>query len=266
MIKKITSLFTLFAAAFSLNAAVQYTDFTPDLSMSLSSGNDVIDLDIDGNSTYDLSFTINGASSSMYNIAITGNDIDVLVNQVNTFPARSYATALFAGNSVSPSGTYANFSANRQLADDAVNSSFQGQGERFVGFRFKANGQRYYGWVLVELTNAIEFRVKAFAVESSPNKAITVGDNGTNIISLDEQNASAFSFYPTSVKQDLKVSSENRIASVEILNLAGSKVFTATPNTKEVSLNLSNLNTGIYIARVRDIHGNITSRKFVRRD
>lgn len=267
MIKKITSLFTLCAAAFGLNAAVQFTDFSPSLSMSLSSGNNVIDLDIDGNSTYDLSFLINGTSTNMYNISINGNDVDILVDQLNTHPNRSYATALFAGSSVAPGNSaWANANANRQIADDAVNSDFQGQGERFIGFRFKANGQRYYGWVLVELSNAIEFKVKSFAVESSPNKAITVGYNGNQVISLQEEKLADFSFYPTEVQSELNIASENRISQVDILNLAGSKVFSTAPNSKSATLPLGHLNAGIYIARVRDIHGNTSSRKFVKRN
>lgn len=264
MIKKITSFFSGLLIAGNLNATVQYTDYSPDQSVSLGASNNVIDLDIDGNSTYDLTFALNGANSSMYNIAITGNDVDIIVDSKNSFPSRSYATGLFAGASIGPSATWANYSLNRQLADDA-NQTLVG-GERFIGFRFKANGQKYYGWVRLEITNSIDLKVKSFAVESEPNKVIIAGDTGSNIVSINEEKAPDFSFYPTTVKNQLHVNAANDIQSVEIFNLAGKKVYALNANSKELSLNLGQITAGIYIVRVRDHRGNSTSRKFIKRD
>ena len=59
-----------------------------------------------------------------------------------------------------------------------------------------------------------------------------------------------FNFYPNPVKDNLKISNNSVIDSVEILSLLGQKMFAKNVNSLETELNLSELSSGIYFVKV----------------
>ncbi len=59
-----------------------------------------------------------------------------------------------------------------------------------------------------------------------------------------------FNFYPNPVKDNLKISNNSIIDSVEILSLLGQKMISKNVNSLETELNLSELSSGIYFVKV----------------
>ncbi|MCG8700739.1 MAG: Ig-like domain-containing protein [Bacteroidales bacterium] len=59
---------------------------------------------------------------------------------------------------------------------------FHGQGEKYIGIRFKAGTDTLYGWLRVELPKDLQyFKLIDWAYESTPNKGITTGHQRPNV-------------------------------------------------------------------------------------
>jgi len=71
-----------------------------------------------------------------------------------------------------------------------------------------------------------------------------------SILSVDDlQLAEGFKFYPNPVKDVLNVSAKNNIEKLQIVNMLGQVVKTATPNMNTYQLNFSELSAGIYFVK-----------------
>lgn len=81
--------------------------------------------------------------------------------------------------------------------------------------------------------------------------------------SIDELKKFNFSAYPNPTSNNLTVSASKNIENVEIFNLIGQKVMSLTPNTNNKTIDVSNLNTGVYILKAT-IEGIKGSYKFVK--
>ena len=57
--------------------------------------------------------------------------------------------------------------------------------------------------------------------------------------------------YPNPVINTWNIQGQETITSIEIFNLLGQKVLSISPNASNVELNLSNLQSNVYIARVK---------------
>lgn len=66
-------------------------------------------------------------------------------------------------------------------------------------------------------------------------------------LSIDDFVQDNFNIYPNPVQDDLKLSYSSLISSVKIINVLGQEVFNKKINSKEASLDLSNLEAGNYI-------------------
>lgn len=72
-----------------------------------------------------------------------------------------------------------------------------------------------------------------------------------------------FSAYPNPASNNLTISASKNIQNVEIFNVIGQKVMSLTPNTNNKSIDVSNLNTGVYVLKAT-IEGIKGSYKFVK--
>ena len=73
--------------------------------------------------------------------------------------------------------------------------------------------------------------------------------------------------YPNPTNQSLVVSQQEIISKIEIINIFGEIIFTQTPSykTQHHSVDVSNLNCGIYFIKVTDNKGNSINSKFIKR-
>lgn len=110
-------------------------------------------------------------------------------------------------------------------------------------------------WNVADSANTAFNVVFAFNLTQSP--ACT---NGINDIK-----ATQISFYPNPVRSELKVSLPQTIAGgqIDVYDLIGSKVF-SQPITTTSGVDLSTLESGIYIARISDNGKLIATKKFTK--
>lgn len=69
-------------------------------------------------------------------------------------------------------------------------------------------------------------------------------------LGLEEQLFQSLSYYPNPVSNILTLSNANTISKVEVYNLLGQKVFANNFSNTEIQVDLSNLETGIYMVKV----------------
>lgn len=80
----------------------------------------------------------------------------------------------------------------------------------------------------------------------SPLLSITVyTELGTSDISK-----AKFAYYPNPVKDILNISGKSNVSKIEIFELSGKMILFQTANAKNIQLNLSALNSGVYIVKV----------------
>ncbi|WP_298303147.1 T9SS type A sorting domain-containing protein [Flavobacterium sp.] len=80
------------------------------------------------------------------------------------------------------------------------------------------------------------------------------GNFGTysNILSTSDFESNSFSFYPNPAKDIVNFSSKNNIENITLYNVLSQEVLTKQVNSNEFTLNLSNLPSGTYIAKLKN--------------
>ncbi|MCZ8197823.1 MAG: T9SS type A sorting domain-containing protein [Flavobacterium sp.] len=91
------------------------------------------------------------------------------------------------------------------------------------------------------------------SVETTNNNAFTTANLGVS----DYENNLKFNLYPNPATDIVAIDFENKLKTVEIYSLQGQKVLTTT----EKEFNISQLNSGIYLVKIEDINGNVSSQK-----
>lgn len=261
--KKIYSFFAASLLASNLGATIHYTDLTPDSSATVSSGS-YLDIDVDGDNSSDFTFALNGFGTSMYSISISTFN-DIITDNLASNPSSCYVTSFFSGATINSSNQWADYTRNIRL-DDQGKRNFEGKGELFIGFRLENGGDYNYGWMLVELTASLEFKVKSFAYEDTPNTPIVIGDTGSNVIGLNENQIREINVYPTIATESLHINSNTTISEIKIFSATGSLVHSSTPNLTKIELNVANLSIGQYIITLINDKGQASTQKFVRKD
>jgi endoglucanase len=69
--------------------------------------------------------------------------------------------------------------------------------------------------------------------------------------------------YPNPATNLLNIESEVSIEKVTVYNILGQEVISKSPNTELVTLDVSNLQVGVYIVKT-SINGNISSTRFIK--
>jgi hypothetical protein len=82
-------------------------------------------------------------------------------------------------------------------------------------------------------------------------------------LGINDFNENSFKMYPNPATNDLTVSGLSTIENVAVYNLLGQEVINKRPNSNEVTLDVSNLQNGVYIIKTLS-DGKIASSKFVK--
>ena len=80
-------------------------------------------------------------------------------------------------------------------------------------------------------------------------------DCGTNS-SIQDIYAASISMYPNPVEDEINISADSKIGTITIYNIAGQKVAAEVVNARSATLNVSNLNAGMYIVHIEKADGN----------
>jgi hypothetical protein len=115
-------------------------------------------------------------------------------------------------------------------------------------------------------TDLLFFISKQARVSGNPNNAARMDDfsiTANSTASVNDLKKFNFSAYPNPASNNLNLSASKNIDNVEIFNLIGQKVLHVNPNKISTSINVSTLNSGIYIIKTT-IEGLKGSYKFVK--
>jgi hypothetical protein len=113
------------------------------------------------------------------------------------------------------------------------------------------------------------FQVFTWATNDSANTATflnyKVAVNACTVTGISEVEAARISLYPNPVRNELTVSLPQNLDNgrLDIYNLLGSKVYSQPLNASK-DFNVSALEAGIYVARISDGGGIVTTRKFTK--
>ena len=83
------------------------------------------------------------------------------------------------------------------------------------------------------------------------NLAVTLFDSSGNVLGITDLMENSFVVYPNPVQNTLNVSAGVSVDQVSIFDLTGREVMRATPNTSAFSLDVANLNKGLYLVSLK---------------
>lgn len=83
------------------------------------------------------------------------------------------------------------------------------------------------------------------------NVAVTLLDSSGNVLSIQDLSDNSFMIYPNPVQNTLNVSAGATVDSVSIFDITGREVLRATPNAAAFSLDVANLNKGLYLVSLK---------------
>lgn len=101
---------------------------------------------------------------------------------------------------------------------------------------------------------------------TNPNNSSRLDDfsiTENSTASVEDLKQFNFSAYPNPSATNVNVTASKNIESIEFFNLLGQKVITLYPNNTQINVNVSGLNTGVYIIKTT-IEGIKGSYKFVK--
>lgn len=70
-------------------------------------------------------------------------------------------------------------------------------------------------------------------------------------LGIKDHTIKGLSLFPTSVKQELNFTSQNKVDAINIFNLLGQEVYNSKPNATKSSLDISSLKDGVYIVKMK---------------
>ena len=70
--------------------------------------------------------------------------------------------------------------------------------------------------------------------------------------------------YPNPANSAVTINAKNNIDSVSVFNLLGQEVMVAAPNAVQTTLDISNLNSGVYLVRTTS-QGKVATSRLIKR-
>lgn len=233
---------------------VVYTDVDPDFVGGIGDSF-AIDFNNDG---------IDDVVISAQNLPPTA--VQVIAEPMNGVLATSnggyfYASNLAYGTEINAgAGTFRSF-GDACYGPGYAGSQFCGEGEGYVGVQFDISGDTHYGWIRIDVGDSSNFIVLDYAYEATPGATIEAGDMGSmNVGDLLFNNFSYF----VDANNNLNLNADLSFKNIEISNLLGQNIISKQLSNTSESINLSELNTGIYIASIQ-IDNSFKTIKIVKR-
>jgi hypothetical protein len=259
------------------NGQVVYTDITD----SPGNGTSVYDLNLDGDGTIDFQIYGSGGVQILADAMVlngssvfTSNSIAGALNQYSASASFAYPFALEPNTAIGPSLSWqagngqilryinssgsscqyvSNWCDNSGSSDDIT--------DKYLGLKFKIGTEIHYGWVRLDIIgtdNVESWLVKDYAYESIPDAPITTGDTG-NLSVEDSGTLAQININVTD--SHIELTQLTAKTNYTLYALTGQRIVNGnTSNTKD-SIEIANLNGGIYILELGDVETNAVFRK-----
>ncbi len=230
---------------------IDYTDIDPD--EVLTGTRFLLDLNGDGTTDYEISNdgVFSGATPGTTARVYTSNSSSILgLNAGGNF---NYPFALSEGAPIDDAQTTwitnQNYQTLNWMGCAYTNSQWcDGQVDKYLGLRITIGADKHYGWVRMDIpADASSITIKDYAINTVANEGILAGETGTTGIA--DNNFEGFNYFVNKNNQ-LNLSASINMEKVSLHNILGQQVVSQKlSNTKE-TIELSGLQSGVYIATV----------------
>ncbi|KRP08550.1 MAG: hypothetical protein ABR95_03340 [Sphingobacteriales bacterium BACL12 MAG-120813-bin55] len=265
------------AGAGSASGQIVYTDIDPD--ETYGADGDIFELDLNGDGVVDLAlqkvFATTAATFSYGTLTFPGT---LQYNHIYAIPATgnglqgsygaygfAYAYALDGGATIGAGEDFVStggslvfsLAYNVELAPGSFASGnffsdgnwFGGQTDKYLGIRFDAAGNEHYGWLRMDVaSDNIEFTVKDYAFEATPETDIDAGVSVSINNLIDPSAINAYSFGNT-IHINVNGLTAND-ARVQVVNALGQVVYNNALNLAGMSIALNNAAEGLYTLNI----------------
>ncbi len=100
-------------------------------------------------------------------------------------------------------------------------------------------------------SNPVDYYIQVSGFASNVgNFELTLNTDQSTVVSTEDFEQFGFSIYPNPVNNILSIDSQEIITKVSIFNLLGQEVKTSNPETNNVSVDVNNLDSGVYIVKL----------------
>lgn len=142
--------------------------------------------------------------------------------------------------------------------------NWRGETEKFAGLRLEVDGEKYYGWLRMDVDSfTSQFTVKDYAYQSIPDSFILAGDTDLIIsaiptvvtndqISMIVYGNKAMISVPADDRSDLHIT---------IVNMAGTIVKQWATKERKVQVSLTELPQGLYLLGARTAEATAVTKK-----
>lgn len=270
--KKLKSYTTIALSAIAADAASQviYTDIRD---TTLINNGDFFDIDLNNDGINDLTISLTksiySSTYGSYSIYVNYNSVDasaVSNNQINVLYNTSYsvneALAFTNNQSINSSanswtsygfvGAYATGSIVSPYSTSALYANigqFPGQGDRFLGVRFRIGNNTHYGWVRLDVSALSDTAIiKDFAFDTTANAPILAGDTGV-AVGINELNANGINLYAQQNRLYFQEVIE-QTAEIRIYDMKGQLIERRRLIANQSELLLRKEYQGVYIVEV----------------
>ena len=201
------------------------------------------------------SYTFKVATTNTYKYvglsAVSSNEWVHTYKKANgSYFVKPLSSGVFVGSTSNWFGVFnnANMGRSTNSTNFFPNSFFIGQGDKYIGVKLNISGGPFYGWIRVNVPSGTnDLTVKDWAFEQTANKLIKTGQTvAIDDISADNLN---ISFGPNPTSGYLKISADDNYK-VQILDMTGKIITEAQMNNNTAEFDLSNLDAGIYVAKL----------------
>ncbi len=231
------------------------------------------DLNNDGNTDYTF-FLIKSDAGSQVNHLVGGFASNLNNEIVGTAGTGSYVypLAMQAGETIGGDLDWQAYGSvfwvfAQQYSSGAgtpvLRGNWRGETEKFAGLRLDVDGEKYYGWLRMDVDSfAGQFTIKDYAYQSIPDSFILAGDtdliissiptvSAENHISMIVHENNVVISVPTNDKSDLTIT---------IINMSGAIVKQWTTKERKVQVSLTELPQALYLVNARTTEAAVTKK------
>ncbi|PLX31921.1 MAG: hypothetical protein C0600_04325 [Ignavibacteria bacterium] len=230
-----------------LIAQIQYHDIHPDTLLTAQRGTIAeYDLDMDEDGTVDFYF-------KHFNLDVDWNHLEAYTNYGQPGEVRVLASRtpvpLQHMEEISSSGQWVCTASGSSSSALFMEARWCGAGDRYMGLRFRRNGDWHYGWIRINAAaDTTGMVIKDFAWETQANSAILAGDGGTT--DLEELHGPhTISMVQQGRYISIKAGDGGRLHTV-VYDLLGVQRLERS-GFERITMDLSALPHGIYILRMK---------------
>lgn len=251
--KFINSIFTCLVSMAFANAQINCGEINSNANNSPTGH---YQLDIDGDGVKDFIFYVvytSGVSATHYVIGKNGSEIEV------DAPNGNLANKLSQGNQIG--NNYWNDTAYLRISNPS-SGNFNSPG--YVGLRHYKNGGYYLAFVRIELTNGSSpfyTLIYEYGYNTSQGEALKAGQCSTTSVNDIEEKEIYMYCAAGKINVNIPIMSSAKAYSVEVINSLGQTIYSEKVFSGNNALPLSNLQSGIYVAAIKNESNIIAFKK-----